>query len=58
MKNIIFPILIIVQDKKKNQCTNKKHVYLRNKRFEHIKSSSSVLFLEIKRTTGTYQFSH
>ena len=35
------------EDKKKNQPTNKKHVYLKNKRFEHIKSSSSVLFLEI-----------
>ena len=34
------------QDKKKNQRTNKKHVYLKNKRSEHLKSSSSVLFLE------------
>ena len=38
---------IFRKDKKKNQRTNKKHVYLKNKRFEHIKSSSSVLFLEI-----------
>ena len=32
---------------KKNQRTSKKHVYLKNKRFKHIKSSSSVFFLEI-----------
>ena len=42
------------QDTKKNQRTNKKHAYLKNKRFEHIKSSSSVLYLEVKRTVGTY----
>ena len=35
------------KDKKKNKHTNKKHVYLKNKRFKHIKSLSSVLFMEI-----------
>ena len=46
------------QDKKKNQRTNKKHVNLKNKRFEHTKSSSSVLFLEILRKVGTYKYLH
>ena len=46
------------EDKNKNQHTNKKHVYLKNKRFEHIKNSSSVLFLEIKRKVGTYKYLH
>ena len=45
-------------DKKKNQYTNKKHVYLKNKRFKHIKSLSSVLFLEIKRKLITYKYLH
>ena len=45
------------QDEKNNPHTNKKHVYLKNKNFQHIKSSS-VLFLEIKRTIETYQCLH
>ena len=47
-----------LHDEKKNQRANKKHVYLTNKRFEYIKSSSSVLFLETKRPIGTYQCLH
>ena len=36
------------RDEKMNQCTNKKHVYLKNKRFEHVKKDIIIVISENK----------